>query len=119
MKRAPSIKRLKESLNIDTRQAKIARSLIKGTVNTWDEDLFPKSNRYFTKCYSEPCYTWRVLHCLNEVLEMHGVEALTRDGKVVAEYLNSGDSYVPTLMRIKGKFQIASVGDYAERNRVD
>ena len=119
MKRAPSVKRLKESLNIDTRQAKIARALMQGWHFTWDVDLFPKANRYFTKCYSEPCYAQRVLHCLNEALEMHGVEVITRDGNVVARYLNSGDSYVPTLMRIDGKFRISSVGDYAERNRVD
>ena len=115
--RAPSIKHLKESLNIDTRQARLVRSLIKGTVSTWGEDLFPKSNRYFNTCHTY--YTRRVLHCLNEVMEMHGVEALTRDGEVVAEYLNSGGTYTPTLMYIKGKFRISSVGDYAERNRVD
>lgn len=121
MKRAPSIKRLMEAFSIDAKRAGLVRSLIKrepGT-RTWDRNLFPESNRYFDRCRIAPRYSERVLHCLNEVLGMHGVEVITRDGNVVAKYLNSGDTYTPTLMRINGRFQIASVGDYAERNRVD
>ena len=110
-----------EAFNIDAKCAGLVRSLIKGESGTitCDRNLFPESNKHFDRCYITPRYSERVLHCLNEVLGMHGVKALTRDGEVVADYLNSGDTYVPTLMYIKGKFRISSVGDYAEHNRVD
>ncbi len=107
-----------EAFNIDAKCAGLIRSLIKKEPGT-DRNLFPESNRYFDRCRIAPRYSERVLHCLNEALEMHGVEVITRDGNVVARYLNSGDTYAPTLMRINGRFQIASVGDYAEHNRVD
>lgn len=117
---APSKKSLIEALRITPEQADTVRGLIRGEIRTKDAERFPKSNAYFAKCCHEPKRLDRILACLDECLGTFGVEAL---GEVQtygppAEYLNTGDTYSPTLLfdHITGKFCLTSWGDWFERN---
>ena len=118
--KAPSAKALVDVLNITPEQAATARGLIRGEVRTKDAERFPKANAYFQSCHHEPGRLTRILECLNEVLEMHGVEILgeCRTYGPPAEYLNAGDTYTATLLfdHIAGNFKLTSWGDWYEKN---
>jgi hypothetical protein len=119
--RAPSKKALIDRLHITPEQAETVRKLIRGELHTRDEKRFPRSNTYFDRCYHQPNRLTRILECLNEALETHGVEPLGhvdfRDGPP-AEYLNTGDTYTATLLFDHGTdtFKLTSWGDWLEKN---
>lgn len=118
--KAPSKKALIDALNITPEQADTVRGLIRGEIRTTDTERFPRANAQFSRCYHQPKRLSRILECLNELLEMHGIEAL---GKCQtygppAEYLNSGDAYTGTLLfdHIAGNFKLTTYGDWVEKN---
>jgi len=117
---APSKKALIEALNITPEQADTVRGLIRGEIRTKDVTRFPLANGYFARCYNPPDRLTRILECLNEVLETHGVECLgeVRTYGPPAEYLNAGDTYTATLLfdHIADNFKLTSYGDWFERN---
>jgi len=118
--KAPSAKALIDALNITQEQAQTVRGLIRGEIRTKDAGCFPKANAYFAKCHREPERLARILECLNEVLEMHGVEAIgeCRTYGPPAEYLDAGDTYTATLLfdHIAGNFKLISWGEWLEKN---
>jgi hypothetical protein len=118
--KAPSVKALADALRITSEQAQTVRGLIRGEIRTKDVARFPKANAYFQKCRHEPDRLTRILECLDEVLEMHGVETLgeCRAYGPPAEYLNAGDTYTATLLfdRIAWNFKLTTFGDWLERN---
>ena len=87
----------------------------------------PATHAYASKCYNDPFNSdsWRrvlILHAIDQVMETYGVEPLGEvemDGPPY-EYLNTGDSYVTTLIydRDRDKLIIDSVGDLAERKKL-
>lgn len=69
------------------------------------------------------------IEAINRLLEMHGTEAIRGDWQngywcdIVAVYANSGDSYTPTVLQVRGdwsgarsRFIVSTVGDFVERN---
>jgi len=66
------------------------------------------------ECYNPPTTSDVPLHFLDEFPGTFGIEAFqTRNGTWV-EYLNTGDTYAPTIIRMNGHYRIASWGDIAE-----
>jgi hypothetical protein len=118
--KAPSAKRLVDALNITPEQAETVRGLIQGTAKTLDPIKFPRSNAYFSSCYRQPKRLGRVLVCLNELLELHGVESLgpVQTYGPPAEYLNAGDTYAATLIfdHMAGNFKLTTWADWIEQN---
>jgi hypothetical protein len=66
----------------------------------------------------------RALCAINEILDAHGVEAISLEtapydrygGQVVAEYVNMGDSYIATITRDRaGVWRVEGYGDALER----
>jgi hypothetical protein len=77
-------------------------------------ELLPAGNARVRECYHAPSTSDVRLHCLDALLETFGIEAFqTRNGTWV-EYLNTGDTYAPTIVRMNGHYRIASWGDIAE-----
>lgn len=117
---APSKKALIDVLNITPEQADTVRGLIRGEIRTRDAERFPRSNAHFARCHHEPRRLDRILACLDECLGTHGVEILgdVRTYGPPAEYLNTGDTYSPTILfdRIADNFKLTSWGDWFERN---
>lgn len=117
---APSKKKIMQSLHVSEDTAETVRGLIRGDVPTLDAERFPKSNAYFSRCYNTLPRLARILECLNELLEMHGVEAIgeVRTYGPPAEYLNAGDTYAATLVfdHLAGNFKLTSWGDWLEKN---
>jgi len=73
----------------------------------------------FVQCYHRPQAYELVIAAANELLGLHGVEAVEdRNGRVVLEYCNTGDTYAPTLIYnlTRRTFSVGSWGDYVERH---
>lgn len=55
------------------------------------------------------------MHCLDALDSgRFGVGNIHSTGDECAEYLNAGDSYVPTLIHWRGAYRVQSVGDFVE-----
>lgn len=117
MIKAPSIKVLMAALQVDRATADLIRKVIKGqvdpcSVSTAATDLVQRSY------HGQKAYRLK-LEALNQILDLHGVEYVPKGSNSRSpgfEYLNTGDSYAPTLVRIDGgKYRICSWGDLVER----
>ena len=74
-------------------------------------------------CYNPPpTYDIR-LHCLNAIDRgLHGVESIESTAGQYADYLNTGDTYAPTVIYWRGAYRVQSIGDFIEimsRQRVN
>ena len=77
-------------------------------------ETLPAGLARIRECYNPPTTSDVRLHCLDALLGTFGIEAFqTRNGTWV-EYLNTGDTYAPTIIRMNGHYRIASWGDIAE-----
>jgi hypothetical protein len=69
-----------------------------------------------SECYNPPATSDIRMSVLNELAGTHGVEAFETKRNGWCDYLNTGDSYAPTLVRYRGRYRVASWGDIAERD---
>lgn len=78
-------------------------------------ETLPAGEARIRECYNPPTTSDIRMHCLDALLGTFGIEAFqTRNGTWV-EYLNTGETYSPTIVRMNGHYRIASWGDIAER----
>jgi len=112
-------------LGISLRKAAIVLALIRGQLDPLSyPSHFPETDTWVHQCHYLPRQSERVLSALNELLEMHGVEGLRIEGEhvdnhyydIVATYLNTGDSYAPTILldHERNKWRLTSCGDFVE-----
>lgn len=68
------------------------------------------------ECLNPPATYDVRMHVLNACdAGLHGVESISLHGGCdFAEYLNTGDTYAPTLIRYNGRYRVQSVGDFVE-----
>ena len=116
-----SVTFLVSTLNIDVSTAKTVKGLIEGLI---DPESFESVERWVSQCYNKPNDVELRLTAINEVLECYGVEAITSEDwtdsyhcNIRASYCNSGDSYVPTVIRCHKdkKFIVGCIADYIEK----
>ena len=69
----------------------------------------------YKACYHAPkTYDIR-LHVLNALDDgMHGVESMQSVNDEYADYLNTGDTYAPTIIYWRGNYRVQSIGDFIE-----
>lgn len=67
------------------------------------------------ECHHAPkTYDLR-MHALNACDSgLHGVESVQSVGCQHADYLNTGDTYAPTVIYWRGKYRVQSLGDFIE-----
>lgn len=130
---APSIKTLTSQLkDVDVPKAKLIRSIIKGnredllyiaeSLDKHHRDIHWQRFNYI----NHPIADLRA-ELLNTALDCFGVEYLFQgsDGlrgnpegpydEPVCTYLNAGDTYAPTLLKYRGRWQVGCWGDIAEK----
>jgi hypothetical protein len=97
----PSVKKLSESLNISTANARLIRSAMDAGQSVQ-----------------------KVLRLADKIMDAHGVEYIqsgedTMYDKDGLDYVNMGDTYDTTLIfdHRKGRFIVSSWGDIVERDR--
>ena len=107
MKRLPSIKTLSRVF-ADPEQA---RKILVMTMAELSE--LPAGRARIAECYHAPkTYDVR-LTCLNAIDSgLHGVEALESVAGEYIDYLNTGDTYKPTIIYWRGAYRVQSLGDF-------
>lgn len=109
--RSPSISAIESAFPGKGKEAKAIFAMRRSELET-----LPAGEARVRECYHAPTTSDVRLHCLDALLETFGIEAFqTRNGEWV-EYLNTGDTYAPTIVRMNGHYRIASWGDIAERH---
>lgn len=75
------------------------------------------------QCYNPPDLHYSRMHALNAVAETYGVEYIPAGHNAKSpgfEYLNTGDTYCPTIVRFdSGRYAVTSWGDIVERGHYD
>lgn len=114
LKRAPSLTRLEAAF---PGKGTEVRALLKGEKKTRD---YASVKALVDACYNPPSYKYRLMTALNEILEGYGVETLSKNGVIVAEFINFGDCYDTTLLLKVDTctVMITSWGDFVESNRL-
>lgn len=108
--RFPSLKALKEIHDADHEKmckiGKMSRAQILKASEKAEKDDRSSFGRMPT--------SYLRLIALDEAARTHGVEVAETKGGEYAEYLNTGDTYHPTVIRWRGKYRIQSLGDFVE-----
>lgn len=58
------------------------------------------------------------LYVLDKLLQTHGIESIYAKEECILDYLNTGDSYIPTILYVHQSrtFRIQSIGDWIEKH---
>lgn len=108
--RSPSIEAIESEF---PGKGKLAKAIFR--MRRAELETLPAGESRIRECYNPPTTSDVRLHCLDALLGTFGIEAFqTRNGTWV-EYLNTGETYSPTIVRMNGNYRIASWGDIAER----
>lgn len=81
-------------------------------------DSLPCVQSHIKSCNHKPDVHQRRLIALDHIAETFGVEYQEAgQGKKSPEfeYLNTGDTYTPTIIRVNGSYRVGSWGDLVER----
>jgi hypothetical protein len=106
----PSIKTLRQVFGDKAREA---RAILE--MNRAQLEALPAGAARVAECFHAPSTADVRMHCLDALGESSGVESFgpLRDGSRCT-YLNTGDTYTPTLLRACGRYRVACWGDVAE-----
>lgn len=106
----PSVKTLSAVFGDKARDARRILEMTRSEL-----EALPAGAARVRECYHPPkTYDLR-LTCLDALGESYGVDGFRlRDGSY-CDYLNMGDTYSPTLLRVHGRYRVACWGDVAER----
>lgn len=110
-----SVKKIAEYFEwLEIEEAKQVRGLIEGTI---DPDTFESVQNWCKQCYNEPPKHEKIMAALNEVLGGFGIETTDnpKNSDDYIEYINVGDTYIPTILYYNGKFIFSTWGDFVER----
>lgn len=107
-----------KDLNLSDEQTQQVKGLIEGTINP---SFYTDVRSWISQCYHKPKDESLIMCALNQVMEGYGVEDIRGEwrngycGDIVAEYVNMGDAYAPTVVYHRDEgFMIASYGDAVE-----
>lgn len=107
--RLPSIKTLTLVFGDKARQARAILEMSRAEL-----EKLPAGAARVAECYHPPkTYDLR-LTCLDALGESYGVESFELRNGSYCDYLNTGDTYSPTLMRVNGVYRVGCWGDIAE-----
>ena len=117
--RAPSVKALLDAFPDLTRErVATIRAVIHGSVKP--EDVSPATAKWVDACYHRPSVGERKMSALDELIGGSGAEAIWSHDDIawpVAEYVNTGDTYSATILRVRGgRYLLTTWGDWYERN---
>lgn len=118
MRIAPSVKNLMESFRFDEATAKQIRWAWKDANKSDLRPIVEKVHKLHHGYIESRSYA--AMLAIDIIGEFHGVEYLGKHSRNNADidYLNSGDSYAPTLVFCGRRMFISTVGDMLENNYV-
>lgn len=108
--RLPSVRTLRAVFGDNAKQARAILEMSRDQL-----EALPAGQSRVQECYNPPATSDLRLTCLDALGETYGVEAFqVRDG-TWCDYLNVGDVYRSTLIRLRGRYRVACLGDIVER----
>jgi hypothetical protein len=115
--RLPSIKTLRAVFDDKAPEARRILEMSRAEL-----EALPAGAARVRECFGRPDMLDLRMSCLDALGCTFGVESFEttkRDWRTgapeVCEYLNTGDTYAPTLINFCGRYRVASWGDIAER----
>ena len=103
----PSIKALR-TITSDLTAARRAKAIL--NMSRAELEVLPAAAARIRECYNPPSTPDLRMTVLDDLLCTHGVEAFRlRDGSNVM-YLNAGDTYTPTIVRMRGNYYVRDWG---------
>lgn len=108
MIRAPSPKTLAQCFE-NPREAKRILRMTRAELES-----LPAGAARVRECFNPPSTQDVRMHCLNAAGDFYGVESAHAPGEGWATYLNTGDTYAPTIIRWAGTYRVQSLGDFIE-----
>lgn len=106
----PSIKTLAQVFADKAPQARAILEMTRAQL-----EALPAGAARVAECYHAPATFDIRLHCLDALGESSGVESFELSDGSRCDYLNTGDTYTATLLRVHGRYRVACWGDIAER----
>jgi hypothetical protein len=108
----PSTARLAAHFNIDEAKAATLRAVLMARDKAEIQALVPT-------VHPRKYLDHTVLAAVDILIGGYGVEPFeTKNTGEWAEYVNTGDTYNPTLVLFRGDFHFTTVGDFIERSRI-
>lgn len=81
-------------------------------------DDYPSVAEYRKHCARPQRAMVRML-ALSDLIGAYGVESVeTENTGEWADYVNTGDTYAPTVVFFRGTYRLSTLGDFIERSRV-
>ena len=113
MNRLPSVRTLSTVFAHNAREARRVLEMSRTQL-----EQLPACQQRLAECYHAP-RTWDLrMTALNLLADTCGVESVQLGDGEYLEYLNAGDTFAPTLLRHRGRYRVAAVGDVIERERI-
>ena len=117
---------LQEFLNITDEQAQQINDLISGKL---EPETFASVEKMIAQCFHRPNAIDMILTAINEIIDGHGIEAVTMEDAyidhyyfdIVGLYINMGDTYNPTILfdTEDNEFTATTWGDFYEMKEVN
>lgn len=100
-----------ELLGLTSNQEYLVNGLVSGLLSPRG---FYSVEKWIAQCYHIPSTGELVIQALADVLQGYGVEPIRadRNDDSIAEYINMGETYTPTIVLCDGKFEVCSWGDW-------
>lgn len=111
----PSIKTLSAIFPENPKQARAILEMTREDFLTAESCVhFDSVKQMIRASYHPPKVYSMKMHALDIVGRFHGSESIESTKGEYAEYLNTGDTYAPTLIRWRGRYRVQSLGDFVE-----
>ncbi|WP_415912995.1 hypothetical protein [Neptuniibacter sp. QD37_11] len=96
---------------LDDETVSKVKGVLTGTIDP--AEVSERADHLIRQSFHEPSHIDLVKCALNDLLECHGVESISEYN---AEYLNSGDSYTPSIVfdMDRNRLSVSSYGDFIE-----
>ena len=107
--RKPSIASLREVFADKAKEARAIFDMCHGELSA-----HPAGAARIKECFHRPKWYDVRLHALDSLGDTHGVESCETESGEFADYLNTGDSYAPTVIFWRGNYRVQSLGDFIE-----
>ncbi len=109
MKRRPSVKALRAVFGDKASEARKVLLMTRDELEATDA-----GSARVRECYNAPATYDVRMTVLNSIAGLYGVEGAETESGEWATYLNTGDTYNPTVIYWRGRYRVQSLGDLVE-----
>lgn len=103
-------------LKLEPLQTFEIRNLVNGSLSPWKFIEFNSAGPWRTGSIVDTKDWHLIIQAANSIMEMHGIEPLVVNDKLIASYVNTGETYAPTVLydHANERFLVTSWGQFLE-----